>query len=319
MVLLNLLVSLKLRSSKVNDAISDLGESAEFINAAFTRYYEEGDTGESLYNYIGELAQKKNCLIWITDSYDRIVYVMSGIDEKEEYEGYALINMQMLAASVKNGGSAYTIAEGNGMFYSPLVTVGCPIQVQGQAVGSVYLHLRLTDLATTIKIFSAETAFTLTIGIMLCLVLSFIVSRWISRPLYDMNEASLALARGNFKQRIKVRDNSEIGRLSETFNMMAEELEKYEDTRESFIGNVSHELKSPITAIQGFVQGMLDGTIDESERRQYLEIVLAESHRMNALIGDLLDLVKIQSGQFPIKTSVWDVKADSQMPYQFLK
>ena len=218
-----------------------------------------------------------------------------------------LTNVQTLSSTIKSGASAYTIAEGKGMFYSPLVTVGSPLQVQGETIGSVYLHLRLTDLASTMKIFSSETVFTLGIGITLCLLLSFIVSKWISRPLYDMNEAAIALARGNFKQRIQVRDNSELGRLSETFNMMVEELEKYENTRESFVGNVSHELKSPITAIQGFVQGLLDGTIDESERRQYLEIVLAESRRMNTLIGDLLDLVKIESGQFPIKKSVWDV------------
>lgn len=88
---------------------------------------------------------------------------------------------------------------------------------------------------------------------------------------------------------------------------MAEEIEKYETTRESFVGNVSHELKSPLTSIQGFVQGILDGTIEEQDKNQYLEIVLSETKRMNALIGDLLDLAKFESGQFPMNFTRWDI------------
>ncbi len=306
LLLFNVLVSLKLRSSRINSAIAGLSESAGLINAAFSEYYESGDTGESIYSYIQELAQKQNCIIWIADAYDRIVYVMSGVDE-EDYGDNARTNKNTLTDIVEGGEGAYTISEEEGMFYAPLVTVGSPIKVEGETIGAVYLHLRLTDLSDTVKIISGESALILGLGILLSLGLSYMVSRWIARPLYDMNKAALALARGNFKQRIKVRDNSELGQLSQTFNMMVEELEKYENTRESFVGNVSHELRSPITAIQGFVQGMLDGTIDESERRQYLEIVLGESRRMNALIRDLLDLVKIESGQFPLKKSAWDI------------
>lgn len=89
--------------------------------------------------------------------------------------------------------------------------------------------------------------------------------------------------------------------------MMSAELEKYENTRQSFVANVSHELKSPMTSIQGFVQGMLDGTIEGNDQKQYLEIVLSETKRLNNLIADLLDLAKIDSAQFPMHMTVWDL------------
>ena len=81
----------------------------------------------------------------------------------------------------------------------------------------------------------------------------------------------------------------------------------YKRQRSSFVANVSHELRSPLTSIQGFVQGILDGTIDEKEREQYLTIVLDETKRLNALISDLLDLAKVESGQFPLHRTEWDL------------
>ena len=95
--------------------------------------------------------------------------------------------------------------------------------------------------------------------------------------------------------------------MADTYNNMADELEKYEGTRQSFVANVSHELRSPLTSIQGFVQGMLDGTIENKDMPQYLEIVLSETKRMSLLIQDLLDLAKIESGQFPLEITKFDI------------
>ena len=74
--------------------------------------------------------------------------------------------------------------------------------------------------------------------------------------------------------------------------------------RKDFVANVSHELRSPLTSITGFVQGMLDGTIPESEYRKYLEIVLAESQRLSRLTKEMLDLTRIESGNMPLNKTV---------------
>ena len=129
----------------------------------------------------------------------------------------------------------------------------------------------------------------------------------ISKPLRKINLAARELARGNFEKHLDIQDENEIGQLADTFNMMANELQKYEYTRTSFVANVSHELKSPLTSIQGFVQAILDDTIEEADKKQYMEIVLAETKRLNTLIGDLLDLAKFESGQFPLNKTEWDI------------
>ena len=173
--------------------------------------------------------------------------------------------------------------------------------------GYVVINIKVREYSLTLKIILKEILYCLPIIIVIALVMIFLTSRSINKPLNSISAATKELARGNFHKRADSSGLGDIGGIVESFNYMAEEIEKYETTRESFVGNVSHELKSPLTSIQGFVQGILDGTIEEQDKNQYLEIVLSETKRMNALIGDLLDLAKFESGQFPMNFTRWDI------------
>jgi signal transduction histidine kinase len=104
-----------------------------------------------------------------------------------------------------------------------------------------------------------------------------------------------------------VKSRDEIGQLAMSFNTMAEELKKQEDLRSGFVANVSHELRSPMTSIHGFAQGMLDGTIPQEDHQKYLEVIVGETRRLNKLIRELLDLSQIESGKFPLHMQVFDV------------
>ena len=106
---------------------------------------------------------------------------------------------------------------------------------------------------------------------------------------------------------MKPRTSDELGELAESFNKMADEIKLQDGLRNTFIANVSHELRTPLASMQGFIQGMLDRAIDEADRDKYLEIVLGETKRMNTLITDLLHLAKIESGQFPVELSEFDI------------
>ena len=88
---------------------------------------------------------------------------------------------------------------------------------------------------------------------------------------------------------------------------MAEDLDRLEKTRREFVSNVSHELRSPLTSMQGFIGGMMDGTIPEGERDKYLQIVWDETKRLNKLITTLLDLSHIESGKTPLTRTRFDV------------
>ena len=92
-----------------------------------------------------------------------------------------------------------------------------------------------------------------------------------------------------------------------SFNAMADSLEKLELMRRSFVANVSHELKSPLTSMRGYIQGVLDHTISREEQDKYLAVALEETDRMNRLINDLLDLSQIQTGQFSMDIKTLDI------------
>jgi len=104
-----------------------------------------------------------------------------------------------------------------------------------------------------------------------------------------------------------VESRDEVGLLAEAFNSMAEDLGRLEQTRREFVANVSHELRSPLTSIQGFLTGMQDGTVPEEDRERYLSIVVEETKRLNRLITELLDLSRIESGQTELHLTEFDL------------
>lgn len=306
-LLLNVISASRLRKGAVAAQVAELSEGCTLIHRAFQEYYEMGSTYEQLFSYVRELAEQKGASIWIADAYDKIVIEFNYDEAYGRYEGYAKQNREMMVQQLRSGEMVYSLYEGDGLYYCPVITVGCAIQNNGATIGSIYMNAQISGVDTVVSQIQQASVVVIGIALIAAFLFSFGISRRISKPLYEMNQAAEELAKGNFDQRIAVTDRGEIGQLTRTFNMMAEALKKYEDTRSSFVGNVSHELKSPLTAIQGFIQGMLDGTIRQEEQKDYLEIVLSEARRMNTLIIDLLDLVRIESDQFPMDMTVWDI------------
>ena len=117
-----------------------------------------------------------------------------------------------------------------------------------------------------------------------------------SRPLRDMAKAANAFAHGNLKARVKLEDDysAEMEELALAFNNMASSLQKSEYQRQEFVANVSHELKTPMTTISGYIDGILDGTIPEHRRDYYLQIVSDETKRLSRLVRSMLDISQLQ-------------------------
>lgn len=129
----------------------------------------------------------------------------------------------------------------------------------------------------------------------------------IIRPFMDMNHAVQCYSKGDFSQRISVTGRDEASQLGRSFNEMAEQLKDLETTRRSFVANVSHELRSPLTSMKGFLEAILDGTIPPEEQEHYLSVVLSETLRMNAMVNDLLDLARIESGIITLNRENFDI------------
>ena len=133
---------------------------------------------------------------------------------------------------------------------------------------------------------------------MLCLALifSYASSKYFAKPLRDMADAARRFGRGELNVRVEPADSTdEIGELTEAFNSMADSLEQSETKRREFIANVSHELKTPMTTISGFADGILDGTIPPESEKKYLQIISSETKRLARLVRSMLELSRLQA------------------------
>lgn len=132
-------------------------------------------------------------------------------------------------------------------------------------------------------------------------VVAGVIARRITRPLVQMTGASRAIAQGDYSQRIDVHGDDEVAVLGAAFNEMAQQVDRSQRTMRQLLADVSHDLKTPLTSIQGYSQAMLDGVLeDEAERVRAAEIVHQEAERMRALVEDLLYLSQIEAGQLPL-------------------
>ena len=133
--------------------------------------------------------------------------------------------------------------------------------------------------------------------------------RRILHPVSVLSGAAKAMSEGNFSVRAPEGKATcpEIAELSASFNTMAEKLSQLEESRREFVANVSHELRSPITAISGYVEGMRDGTIGQEDYPQYLTIVSDETTRLKNLIGDLLKLSRLEKADAALNKTNFDI------------
>ena len=133
-----------------------------------------------------------------------------------------------------------------------------------------------------------------------------LVSKRITDPLKQIGEASKQYAQGQFSARVRVEGKDEIAELGMAFNNMAGSLAAHEENRNTFLSNVSHDLRTPMTTISGFVDGMLDGTIPPEQHKQYLQTISGEVRRLSRLVNTLLEISRLESGK-ALKTSEFNL------------
>ena len=144
---------------------------------------------------------------------------------------------------------------------------------------------------------------------MLVIVVIFVatMSYSMAKPLRQMSSAAKKFAVGDFSARVEVNSDDEIGELANAFNYMADSLSSSEGMRRTFISNVSHELKTPMTTIAGFIDGMLDGTIPPERQPHYMKIVSNEVKRLSRLVTSMLSLSRIDRGELRVSPQKFDL------------
>ena len=139
------------------------------------------------------------------------------------------------------------------------------------------------------------------------LIAVYFISEKVIGPLKEISKAAKRFASGRFDVRVPVRGSDEVAELAVAFNNMAEYLDNYDTMRNTFMSNVSHDLRSPMTSISGFIDGILDGVIPPEKHKYYLQIVSAEVKRLSRLVSSLLDLSRIQAGERKFVATPFDI------------
>ncbi|MBQ3514731.1 MAG: HAMP domain-containing histidine kinase [Lachnospiraceae bacterium] len=170
------------------------------------------------------------------------------------------------------------------------LNIGIPIYDVDKQVGYIILRSDLSNTNSYRQVLFNNTYFFLFIIIIFAALVFSFVTRRIITPIKKLNTAAKEYAQGNFKYHCNVKSKDEIGELAETLEFMASELSKMDEYRRNFIANVSHDFRSPLTSIKGYIEAMLDGTIPPEKQEKYLNIVLHESKRLTKLTQSLLTL-----------------------------
>lgn len=200
----------------------------------------------------------------------------------------------------------------DGMYRGLYYIIGVPLtsRIDGECVGAVFAATSIATInsfrseLTQIFLMAAVSALAVTF----CLVGAFAYR--LVKPLRQMSAAARSFGAGDFSVRVpEPPDMDELGQLARSLNNMANSLAISEGTRRSFIANVSHELKTPMTTIAGFIDGILDGTIPREEQDKYLMIVSNEVKRLSRLVKSMLDLSRIDNGEMRLNPVSFDITA----------
>jgi methyl-accepting chemotaxis protein len=270
--------------------------------AAAVLYLEDPET-RSLADNLQVLDKFLNAHIWVVDN-DGIVIAVSGANE-ERLLGRTIdeAGLNLLAG----GKSIERKGDFGGMLSESSLTVGYPVFVNHRFAGGVLVHASLFEIQKNFREVYTLALWAILISVAVAYGILYIQIRRISDPLKEISDAAKVIAGGEFQKRLDINTGDEIEELGNSFNNMAESLEKIEENRRNFIANISHDLRSPMTSIRGFIEGIVDGTIPEEKRDHYLNIVLDESKRLITITNELLDLSNMQQGRLEIRKESFEL------------
>ena len=214
------------------------------------------------------------------------------------------------------GNKYYRTGNFYGHFDSETLSVFSPITVNYKVRGYVIIHKpvsSIVNLSNQLTNLSYQTFALLFLAAFVVLALF----TWIVYiPIRKIAQGANEYASGNFEAKIDVHSNDEIGYLAASLNYMANELNTLEEDQRKFVSNVSHDFRSPLTSIKGYVEAMLDGTIPVEMQDKYLNIILFETERLNKLTKSLLELNKFGSHGVMLDITSFDINHTIRMTVQ---
>ena len=297
MMVLGALISRFMWVNELNSGVESMKADAQAIAQNYEYLNSWQISSKVFIERINDAAQDSS--VWLLDR-NGLQLNITGLDENtpnltdDDMRAYMQTVLQSAEPVVFHAGFDSYFGK------NPVITVAMPLSLRGEAVGAVFVHKKLELINTGFLPLFHELWLAAMIASALGLVLTAYTAVRITRPLTELANAAKRLAQGDMSVKVRVYADDEIGEVSRAFNSMVDALQTMEEQRKGFVANVSHELRSPITSIAGYLQGMLDGTIPREEHQKYMQVVYDETQRLTRLIRDLLDLSRIESGNVPM-------------------
>lgn len=205
------------------------------------------------------------------------------------------------------GNSYYTVGNFFGSFSEEQLSVFAPITSDYKVRGYVVIHYPMSNLVASCNSLLNISYLMLIILFLLSMIILIFFTEMVYLPLRKITEATEQYAAGNMHYEFQIDSEDEIGYLGATISYMASEIARSEDDQKKFVANVSHDFRSPLTSIKGYLEAMLDGTIPPELYEKYLTIVLNETERLTKLTNSLLTLNNLNTKGMLLDKSIFDI------------
>lgn len=238
------------------------------------------------YPQLDAVATYLDSKIWILDRDGTIT-----ADSSRENAGAIIENFDPTA----QGNKLYTIGRYYDYFDYDVLSVSAPITGNMTTYGYIVIHMPMSIILAEQYDFLNIVYITSVIIFVLSLIILVVFTKVVYLPLKKITNGANEYAAGNLAHDIPVTSHDEMGYLASTLNYMSDELNEMEEYQRKFIANISHDFRSPLTSIKGYLEAILDGTIPEELYQKYLNIVISETERLNKLTQGMLTLNSLDS------------------------
>lgn len=303
-----LILSVVISNYLARDKYELLEKNCRSVSVVATTDYNSAAYERNLYNVIRVLGSVSDLQIYITDANCNIIVCTCQDWGKTGQCKHTNTAVPSAIANEIFSGEYKQVGNLGGLFNEICYTVGKPMRsADGTVIGTVIAASTTSSLKSLLSVLFQLYALSAIFPLVFMFFAIYTTTyRW-SKPLKMMSAAARSMAKGDFSKRIPIMSDDEIGELSVAFNQMTNSLVQLEGMRRSFIANVSHELKTPMTTISGFIDGIIDGTIESEKQTYYLNIVSDEIKRLSRLVQSMLSLSKLESGEFKLNPVQFDI------------
>ena len=285
-----------------------LYQEAMLLATDYTQEYYVSQTASSLetvHSHLNVIAMHLDADIWMIDI-DGNIILKSG--ERPVFPNLTPHVIEGFDPSTF-GTSYYTTGDFYGELSEETLSVIAPINYNYQVRGYIVIHSEMSSLVVEKEHLLNIMYITLTALLLIALVVLLLIVHMIYFPLKKITKAASEYAAGNLSYQIDLQREDEFGRLADSMDLMARELNETEEYERKFIANISHDFRSPLTSIKGYVEAMMDGTIPVEFQERYFNIVLFETDRLKKLTEELLTLNSFNSKRGMLDISTFDINA----------